>query len=133
MMDTLRWCESKLALTGVRGGGRLKSNECSGWPSSSSSFCGSTTGSVIVSKNTGTPATAPKILSKMLLSSQLVNVGNKVDKRMCGKGNTPEGHHLGVLVCSRPPKGVLGYTDSGDALGERGRRLGGRDDAADQG
>lgn len=52
-------------------------------------------------------------------------MGNKVDSRIRGGGSSRNGHHLGILVASRAPKGSLGNTDSGEALGDRGRRLGG--------
>ena len=84
--------------------------------------------------NTGRLATIPKALSKILLSCQLVRVGNKVDRRIFGGGRSLDGHHFGVFDCSINPNGSFGYTDSGDALGERGRRLGGLDKVwADQG
>lgn len=37
-----------------------------------------------------------------------------------------EGHHFGVLAISVKSNGSFGYMDSGEALGERGRILGGR-------
>lgn len=98
--DMLRVWESPLPLCGVAAGGRPKSKESSAWPPSFSSFCGSTTGSVMVSRKTGRLATRPKILSNMFLSDQLVNVGNRVEIRTCGVGMIPEGHHFGILAAS---------------------------------
>jgi hypothetical protein len=48
---------------------------------SPSSFWGSTTGNVIVSKKTLGAATMPNNFSHIFFSLQLVNVGNNVDRR----------------------------------------------------
>jgi hypothetical protein len=76
--ETLRVCESVLPMWVDGDVGRPKSNEGSGWLVSVSSEGGSTTGSVIVSRNTGILATSPNILSKKLLLFQLVKVGKRV-------------------------------------------------------
>jgi hypothetical protein len=95
----LRPCESMLLFRECIGGGRPKSTDSSAWPPSSSSFCGSTTGSVMVNRNTGNPATMPSIFSQMFFSPQLVRVGNSVPNKMCGGGRT-DGHQRGILAGS---------------------------------
>lgn len=78
----------------------------------------------MVRRNTGTPATTPRIFSQTLLSAQFVMVGNRVDKRTCGEGSLSDGHHLGVLIVSRLVKEFLWNEDWGDALGDGKRKLG---------
>ena len=102
--DTLGVCDLMLASPGVAACGIPRSRESWAWPPSFSSFCGSTTGSVIVSRNTGRLATSPKSLSKTFLSRQLVKVGKRVATRLCGVGRSAEGHHVGTFVGSSCPK-----------------------------
>jgi hypothetical protein len=96
--EILQLGDSVLPLMGTADGGRLKSRDSSAWPSSFSSFCTSATGSVIVRSKTGRLATTARILSKILLSLQLINVGKRVEMSTYGAGKILEGHHLGVLA-----------------------------------